>query len=133
MDEEKEGRAVAALNVGIILHRLTVSLHIMLKLLPGNEGREKRGLKGKVGEALKGSYNDHTLLSHSPPLPSAPCSLALARLASHFLSFHSEPGIFFYPLFLLGFVLCIIAGLGSFEGESALICFLSLAFLSLFS
>lgn len=40
-DEEKEGRAVAALNTGIILHRLTLSPHIMLKLSPGNAERER--------------------------------------------------------------------------------------------
>lgn len=31
-DEEEEGRALAALNTGIILHHLTLSRHIKLKL-----------------------------------------------------------------------------------------------------
>lgn len=74
-DEEEEGQAVVALNTGIILQRLTVSTHITLKLWPGNVEREG---EREVGEALRGSYNDHTLLSHSPSLLSAPYSLALA-------------------------------------------------------
>lgn len=32
---------MAALNIGIILHQLTVSLHITLKLWPGNLKRER--------------------------------------------------------------------------------------------
>lgn len=46
-----EGRAVAALNTGIILHRLTLSLHITLKLSPGNverdREREREGERGR--------------------------------------------------------------------------------------
>lgn len=64
-----EGRAVAALNTGIILHRLTLSLHITLKVSPGNVEREGGGERGGSEESwgeLKGRYNDHTLLSHSP-------------------------------------------------------------------
>lgn len=72
---------MAALNTGIILHRLTLSPHITLKLSPGNAERERERevwRRGGGGGALKGRYNDHTLLSHSPSLLSAPYSLASA-------------------------------------------------------
>lgn len=116
--EEEEERAAAALNTGIILHRLTLSLHIMLKLSPGNVERQTESerewegsgaMRRAGGGALKGRYNDHTLLSHSPSLLSAPYSPASA-LASHsppFLFFHSVPDVFFTPLFLSAFVLCV--------------------------
>lgn len=49
------GKAVVALNIGIILHHLTLSLHIMFKLSPGNVqrggGREVKGdLVGAEGQ-----------------------------------------------------------------------------------
>lgn len=52
--KRRRGRAVVALNTGIILHRLTLSLHIMFKLAPGNVRRERErdggGLEGAEGQ-----------------------------------------------------------------------------------
>lgn len=75
---------MAALNTRIILHSLTVSLHIRLKVWPGNVQREREfgeegSFGGKVMEELTGSSNDHTLLSHS--------SSASVRPRSPFCSF----------------------------------------------
>lgn len=101
---------MAALNTGIILDRLTLSPHIMLKLSPGNAEREQERVRLGVefeGGALKGRYNDHTLLSHSPSLLSAPYSLASASLTFPFLFLHSVPGSIFPSLVHPAFVLSV--------------------------
>lgn len=60
---------VAALNAGIILHRLTLSLHITLKAWRGNVDRQTEEESGAGVGRLKGRYNDHTLLSHTRARP----------------------------------------------------------------
>lgn len=105
---------MAALNTGIILHRLTLSPRITLKVSPGKmkrerggRGEERKRLGGMMeGGALKGRYNDHTLLSHSLSPLSAPYSPASASPAFPFLFFHSVPDVSppslpFLPAFVL--------------------------------
>lgn len=52
MKKRGRGKAVVALNTGIILHHLTLSLHIMFKLSPGNAERGRRRGAREVKGAL---------------------------------------------------------------------------------
>lgn len=52
MEKRGRGKAAAALNTGIILHHLTLSLHIMFKPWPGNAVQGRRGAREVQGASV---------------------------------------------------------------------------------
>ena len=122
---------MAALNTGIILHRLTVSLHIRLKLLPGNVEAERDGeIGGKVVEELimtRLCFHTRRLLSQRR------CFWPQTGSRFRFCSF-TQPLTSSSALSssLRSFCPSALAGRGSFQEEKALICSLFLPFFSLF-
>lgn len=100
-DDEEEGQAVAALNVGIIFHLLTVSLHIMLKHLQGEEeGRWEKCWRAPIMTALCFHTHLSTLSSY----------FGLSQPFLPLLFFHLVPDVFSKPLFLSAFVHSVCHG-----------------------